>query len=471
MWSDSSRLEWPEQDAIPPPTLREFQMVFRDIDYASRGWVTAAEVLAAFEINNLDLHPNDVARAVQGMVALSSREGDMGSASVAARDADSRITAVAFCRCLYALSRQQRELLPNEAYAVFPDSIFTHDSELGFLRVRRDIWLLLDAPSSSKAAQAVAAFLTAAIFLSTIAFCLETLPGLHRSHGDKFASIEAACVALFTLEFSLRLFCTPDLKAFVRSPLNWIDFFSIVPFYADVFISGWDVAEDSDGLGSSILRAVRLVRVFRLLKTGRYLAWLRVFGATISESLSPLFMVGTVTCIIVTFLSSVEYFFERGRWGVVPGANVPLTNGTGSMAPSGLDSGSAWINSDGDLSSFQSIPATFWWCIITLTGGECACFSHGELRMTMSHPSPAPPFTSRIWRRLSSDPRGESLRSRLFLLWDRTFFDSNLIDFGELSRRVHAHGENGRDKGSSPGSAQRGQRELRGRSVHDCGLI
>jgi hypothetical protein len=110
------------------------------------------------------------------------------------------------------------------------------------------------------------------------------------------------------------------------------------------------------------------------LKTGRYLAWLRVFGTTISESLSPLFMVGTVTSIIVTFLSSVEYFFERGRWGVVPGALLPSANGTGSMAPLSLDGGSAWINSEGDLSDFQSIPATFWWCIITLTGGECLRF-------------------------------------------------------------------------------------------------
>ena len=368
MLSDETLIQWPELTSIPPPTLREFRIIFGDIDYAGRGWITAAEVRAAFDINALDIKPKNAARAVRGMVELSrehystSGPPPLQKQLIALVNPDDQILLPAFSRCLYFLSIQQREVLPRSTYAVFPDSAFSNESSVGLLKLRHDIWHMLDSPSSSSPARAIAFILTCAIFISTAAFCLETLPGLHRAHGDQFATIEAICVTLFTVEVFLRVACTPDMHAFIRSPINWIDFLSIAPFFIDLVLAGWDVAEDSDAISSSVVRAVRLVRVFRLLKTGRYLAWLRVFGATLSDSLRPLFMLFVVASIVVVTLSSVEYFLERGRWEV-------NSNATWSDGTPGLNTNDgAWVGIDGYLSGYTSIPATFWWCVVTLTG-------------------------------------------------------------------------------------------------------
>lgn len=333
--------------AIPPPTLRELRQVYADIDFPGSGRAPAADVLSALDVNALDMDPIDLELAVAEMVRLTGGEG-------AVVDGD------AFCRCLHALSLQQRDLLPAELYAVFPDSSFSSVAGSGRLQLRRSVWLALEDPLSSPAARAVSTVVVAAILLSTVAFCVETLPGVHMRHTVYFYGIEAACVALFTVEFALRAACTPEPRAFFRSALNWVDLAAIVPFYVEL---GLSATGQDESLGSSaILRAMRLVRVFRMLKVGRYLALMRVFMRTVVLSLAPLFMVAYVITIAALMCSSIEFFAEPP-----PGADGAAQGRTryqaGALSPEAEAT---------RLANFSSIPALFWWCIITMTGGAYA---------------------------------------------------------------------------------------------------
>ena len=349
--------------SIPPPALVEFATIFRDIDFRGRGWVRPADVHTAFRYNDVGVDAADATLCVRAMSALSGGDGE-------------RISLAAFARCLHALSVQHREVLPPSVYAVFPDSTFQGEKGSSWLQFRRSVWLLLEEPSSSTAARATAIVITAAIFVSTLSFCAETLPGLHRRYGPLFSTIEAVCVAAFTVEFSARLLCTPDLGAFVRAALNWIDFIAVVPFFVDLLLRGAGVSDDADTLSSAFIRAMRLVRVFRLLKTGRYLAWMRVFGSTMRESLSPLFMLLVVSSLALVFVSSFEYFLERGTWVPTAGLNTTATpvgrgdegSGGNALAPELAGRGvGAWVADNGAVSQFTSIPDTFWWGTITLT--------------------------------------------------------------------------------------------------------
>jgi hypothetical protein len=215
---------------------------------------------------------------------------------------------------------------------------------------RAQVWAIMDDPTSSRAAQIVAATILACILLSCMAFVLQTLPqygddahlATGAGPGAAWAIVEAVCVAVFTLEFTLRVGSTPSLRAFVQAPLNIIDFVAIAPFYLELLLG-------SENFGSQIIRILRLVRIFRIFKISRYLPWVRVFSNALKQSVQPLVMLVLVVCIACVLFSSVMYYAERGEWSEQEAMWMRPTRAGPVPSP------------------YQSIPITFWWCIVTMT--------------------------------------------------------------------------------------------------------
>ena len=148
------------------------------------------------------------------------------------------------------------------------------------------------------------------ILVSCAAFVIQTLPEyMAQDEGETNAwgIIERACIAVFSLEFGLRLGSCPDRWRFVRQPLNLIDFAAIVPFYIELVVGA------STG-GGAVIRIIRLVRIFRIFKISRYLPWMRVFSNALVLSLAPLVMLVLVVMLAVVIFSSVMYYAERGEW-------------------------------------------------------------------------------------------------------------------------------------------------------------
>jgi hypothetical protein len=210
--------------------------------------------------------------------------------------------------------------------------------------LRDRMWAVLDDPSSSTLAYCFAVFVMLMICLSSVAFVVETLPTLSSTDPKIWSTIELVCISIFTAEFSGRLLCCPDQLAFLKAPLNIIDFVAIAPFYLELVFQ----SPESGGAGgsSAVFRVVRLVRVFRVFKLSRYLSWVKVFAKAMSKSFQPLFMLLLVIFIGATVFSTAIFYAERGDWSAAKGC---------------------FIRSDGACSPFSSIPASFWWCIITMT--------------------------------------------------------------------------------------------------------
>jgi hypothetical protein len=199
---------------------------------------------------------------------------------------------------------------------------------------------VLEEPSSSPLARTLALFLSAVVLLSVASFLAESYPEARAGHERVFAAIEIACVAIFTIEYGLRLACTPETLRFVFSFFNLVDLMAIGPYYLELVFAGLF------GGGAPLLRIIRLVRILRLIKLGRYVIWMRIFGVTIERSAVPLGMLGFMTSTMVIFWASVMYYVERGTWD----PDV-----------------AQWVNADGQPSAFSSIPAAFWWAIISMT--------------------------------------------------------------------------------------------------------
>ena len=199
----------------------------------------------------------------------------------------------------------------------------------------------MDDPSSSRFARFVSIAVVGTILLSVTALVVESMPQYQEGYDDTFFVIELVSVMVFTMEYLLRLLSCPYSKwLFIKQPLNIVDVVAIFPFYLEVALGSLT------SVSTTSLRVVRLVRVFRMFKISRYMTWLRVFYATIKTSAAPLGMIMFVFGIVVVVFSSIVYYAERGTWD----ENMRL-----------------YLTADGEESPFLSIPASFWWCIITMT--------------------------------------------------------------------------------------------------------
>ena len=175
------------------------------------------------------------------------------------------------------------------------------------------------------------------IAVSVMANVVETvkcgsLPGarVQPSCGDRyytgFFCLDTACVMIFTAEYLLRLYASPDRCKFMRSVMSIIDVVAILPYYI-----GLGITDNSDVSGAFV--TLRVFRVFRIFKFSRHSQGLRILGYTLKSCASELgFLVFSLAMAIIIF-ATVMFYAEK---------NVEGTN-------------------------FTSIPVTFWYTIVTMT--------------------------------------------------------------------------------------------------------
>jgi voltage-gated potassium channel len=175
-------------------------------------------------------------------------------------------------------------------------------------------------------------FLVTLIVLNVAAFTIETVPNIGRRYGDLFELFNLVSVAIFTIEYVLRLWSCVELPvlhamrprrariAFAMRPLLIIDLIAILPFYLG-FLIGMD------------LRILRIFRLFRFLKLARYSPALVALGRVFANERRALFGAMLVMLALLLFASTGMYFLERHIQPEV----------------------------------FGSIPSTAWWAIATLT--------------------------------------------------------------------------------------------------------
>lgn len=127
----------------------------------------------------------------------------------------------------------------------------------------------------------------------------------------------------------MRLIFCPRKLQFIKKPMNWIDFGAIMPFYLNLLITS-----SSPNIKTIVvLRVVRLIRVFRIFKLSRHSYGLQILGHTLRSSCSELFLLAFFLSIGVVIFSSIIYYAEKD-----------IVN-----------------------TKFTTIPASFWWAVVTMT--------------------------------------------------------------------------------------------------------
>ncbi|OHB78508.1 MAG: voltage-gated potassium channel [Planctomycetes bacterium RBG_16_64_12] len=138
----------------------------------------------------------------------------------------------------------------------------------------------------------------ALILISLVSFSIETLPKLRQETRFWLYVVEVVTVALFTLEYALRILVADKRLGFIFSFYGLVDLLAILPFYI------------SAGVDLRAVRIVRLFRVFRLFKFLRYTEALQRFRDAFREIKEELALYLISTALLV-YLSSVGiYYFE-----------------------------------------------------------------------------------------------------------------------------------------------------------------
>ena len=197
--------------------------------------------------------------------------------------------------------------------------------------------------------------------------------------------IEVVSVAIFSIEYLCRFCSCPKQFTFFITPLNLVDLLAILPFFitlilgqgkvdpfacrADLDLEGNFFDPSAVGLddGSGIpnlgfLRAIRLVRIFRVFKFGRYSLGLQMFVGCLKASTQPLGILAVIVVIASTVFGALINICEA--------STSPL--GDLQDVLSYLEVAGRTV-AEHDM-CFGTIIRGYWWSFVTMTTvgyGDC----------------------------------------------------------------------------------------------------
>ncbi|UCG26931.1 MAG: ion transporter [Bacteroidales bacterium] len=161
------------------------------------------------------------------------------------------------------------------------------------------------------------------ILFSIFIVILESVPRYESGYGDILKAIEWIVTIIFTMEYLLRIMVVRKPLSYILSFYGIVDLLAVIPTYLGLILAGTQ--------GLVVIRALRLLRVFRIMKLSRY----TTEGSTIIRALKAsrekisVFIFTVFTLVII--IGTVMYLIEG--------------------APSG----------------FTSIPKGIYWAIVTMT--------------------------------------------------------------------------------------------------------
>lgn len=201
-------------------------------------------------------------------------------------------------------------------------------------KLRRRIYELLEvAHPDDTASRVTDLFLFILIALNVIAVIVETVEDLAVQYAAVFLYFEVFSVAVFSVEYVLRLWtCVSDrryagsIRGRFRFAGSWhavVDILAILPFYLPMILP----------IDLRVIRALRFFRLLRFLKLSRYSESMQIFGRVLRSERSELLMALFVAGVLLVIGSSFLYLVENEAQPDV----------------------------------FSSIPAAMWWGVATLT--------------------------------------------------------------------------------------------------------
>lgn len=204
--------------------------------------------------------------------------------------------------------------------------------------LRKKVFNVLEHESHSKFSEFVHYFLMILILVTVVAVILESDAQIYNKHQSLFWVLEAVSLAVFTIEYLLRVWSSAELKKYrhfrgriryIFTPMALIDLMAVLPVWFGFFIYR----------DLMILRGLRLVRVFKLTRYSRSMNLLMaVLKQESANIFSSFFVLSILIIIAATGMHLVEGSDQPEQFGTIPHAiwwaTVTLTTvGYGDVVP------------------------------------------------------------------------------------------------------------------------------------------
>lgn len=203
--------------------------------------------------------------------------------------------------------------------------------------------------------------LLAAILLSVVGFCLQTVNTIESKYGNFLHAAEWVFTILFTIEYLTRLYCVKRPLNYVGSFWGLIDLFSFLPTYLGLFFANTP--------SFAVIRAFRLLRVFRILKLGWFMREADELGRAMLNARAKIVVFIIVVLISVTVAGTLMYEVENRNFFAQPPALHPaqvevVKQVNDQLAAVGLNHDDLVLEQK---SKFTNIPEAMYWATVTMT--------------------------------------------------------------------------------------------------------
>ena len=160
--------------------------------------------------------------------------------------------------------------------------------------------LLFTSDYGGRLNQAIEFFLIFWIVLSVLSIVLESVASINLHFSYHFAVLDVASFVVFFIEYALRIYAYPEENTkqssfmsrfnFMRSPSGLLDLMAILPFMLELVLGG-----------TVDLRFLRIVRMTRLLKLGRYSSASDTMFNVIKKEM-PVLLAGMFMIVLLVFM-------------------------------------------------------------------------------------------------------------------------------------------------------------------------
>jgi voltage-gated potassium channel len=187
----------------------------------------------------------------------------------------------------------------------------------------RDKWSEVIFGHETPAGRFFDVILLTLIILSVLTVVLESVRSIREGYGFYFRVAEWTVTSLFTVEYVARLLSAEDAKRYATSFFGIVDLLAIAPVYLSLLFAGAHFL--------TVVRSLRLLRVFRILKLTEYIGEAAVLRVALRESVRKITVFIFAVFTIVIIVGALMYQIE------------------------------------GEAHGFTSIPTAMYWAIVTVT--------------------------------------------------------------------------------------------------------